>query len=112
MVDMLDFIAERLEQFNIPYEFNEWMSEISYPYFVGSFSETEHRAEDGYTGGVLTIDGWSKDSIAPLLKANDKIQKEFEDLILPTGKQGVEVGTNGKNDSSCGKKMWADLIAI
>lgn len=27
-------------------------------------------------------------------------------------KQGVELGTNGKNDSSCGPKMWADLIAI
>lgn len=27
-------------------------------------------------------------------------------------KQGVELGTNGKNDGSCGPKMWADLIAI
>ena len=27
-------------------------------------------------------------------------------------RQGVELGTNGKNDSSCGPKMWADLIAI
>lgn len=27
-------------------------------------------------------------------------------------KQGVELGTDGKNDGICGKKMWADLIAI
>lgn len=27
-------------------------------------------------------------------------------------KQGVELGTNGRNDDSCGPKMWADLIAI
>ena len=27
-------------------------------------------------------------------------------------KQGVELGTNGKNDGICGKKMWNDLIAI
>lgn len=26
--------------------------------------------------------------------------------------QGVELGTGGKNDGICGKKMWADLIAI
>lgn len=27
-------------------------------------------------------------------------------------KQGVELGTDGKNDGICGRKMWADLIAI
>lgn len=27
-------------------------------------------------------------------------------------KTGVELGTNGKNDSSCGPKMWADLIGL
>lgn len=27
-------------------------------------------------------------------------------------KQGVELGTAGKNDGICGRKMWADLIAI
>lgn len=27
-------------------------------------------------------------------------------------KQGVELGTDGKNDGICGQKMWADLIAI
>ena len=27
-------------------------------------------------------------------------------------KQGVELGTNGKNDSTCGQNMWKDLISI
>lgn len=27
-------------------------------------------------------------------------------------KQGVEIGTNGKNDGLCGNKMWADLIGL
>ena len=27
-------------------------------------------------------------------------------------KQGVELGTNGKNDGTCGQKMWKDLIAL
>lgn len=27
-------------------------------------------------------------------------------------KQGVELGTNGKNDSTCGPKMWSDLVAL
>lgn len=27
-------------------------------------------------------------------------------------KQGVELGTDGKNDGTCGQKMWKDLISI
>ena len=68
MVDMLGFISDQLDQLGIPYEFGEWTGEISYPYFVGSFNETEHRLEDGYTGGVFT------------LEINDKLKKAFEDL--------------------------------
>ena len=80
MVDMLGFISDQLDQLGIPYEFGEWTGEISYPYFVGSFNETEHRLEDGYTGGVFTLDGWSRGSKLPLAEINDKLKKEFEDL--------------------------------
>ena len=66
MVDMLGFISDQLDQLGIPYEFGEWTGEISYPYFVGSFNEIEHRLEDGYTGGVFTLDGWSRGSKLPL----------------------------------------------
>lgn len=80
MVDMLGFISDQLDQLGIPYEFDEWTGEISYPYFVGSFNETEHRLEDGYTGGVFTLDGWSRGSKLPLAEINDKLKKVFEDL--------------------------------
>lgn len=55
MVEVLNVISEQLEKLNIPYEFGEWTEEISYPYFVGSFTETEHRQEDGYTGGSFSL---------------------------------------------------------
>ena len=80
MVDMLEFISEQLDQLGIPYEFGEWTGKVNYPYFVGSFNEIEHRFEDGYTGGLLTLDGWSRGSKLPLVEANDKIKKMFEDL--------------------------------
>ena len=95
MVDMLGFISDQLDQLGIPYEFGEWTGEISYPYFVGSFNETEHRLEDGYTGGVFTLDGWSRGSKLPiaeileitegavqkrLARARGKLKKAFEDL--------------------------------
>ena len=80
MVDMLGFISDQLDQLGIPYEFGEWTGEISYPYFVGSFNETEHRLEDGYTGGVFTLDGWSRGSKLPLAEINDKLKKVFEEV--------------------------------
>ena len=47
MIEVLNVISEQLERLNIPYEFGEWTEEVSYPYFVGSYTETEHRQEDG-----------------------------------------------------------------
>lgn len=108
MVDMLTYIAEQLKSVGIAYEFGEWTQEVSYPYFVGTFNETEYRYEDGYTGGVLTLDGWSRGSSArlQLAEANDKIRRLFDDnrsvvgeyaffvsygssLTVPTGEEGL-----------------------
>lgn len=81
MVDLLTYIAGQLEDASIPYEFGEWTQALSYPYFVGSFLETEHRFEDGYTAGTLTIDGWAKGSGArlALAEASDRIRELFDD---------------------------------
>ena len=38
------------------------------------------KLEDGYTGGVFTLDGWSRGSKLPLAEINDKLKKVFEDL--------------------------------
>lgn len=80
MVDILGLVAEQLDQIGVPYEFGEWTGAVTYPYFVGSFNETEHRLEDGYTGGTFTLDGWARGAKLPLAEANDKIKKTFEDL--------------------------------
>lgn len=85
MVDMLGFISDRLDQLGVPYEFGEWTGTVSYPYFVGSFNETEHRIEDGYTSGIFTLDGWSRGTKLPLAEINDKIKEVFEDLRAVQG---------------------------
>lgn len=81
MVDLLGYIAEQLESVGIPYEFGEWTQEVTYPYFVGTFTETDYRYEDGCTVGALTIDAWSRGSGGKLqlAEANDKIKDLFSD---------------------------------
>lgn len=81
MIDILTYISDQLDSIDIPYEFGEWTQDVSYPYFVGTFTEIEHRYEDGYTGGNMTIDGWARGSGAKLqlAQASDKIKELFDD---------------------------------
>ncbi len=80
MVELLQMIGEKLEGAGIPYEYEEWTQPVSYPYFVGSFMESDYRYEDGCTAGTFTLDGWSRGSKLALLEASDKIKTIFQDL--------------------------------
>lgn len=59
----------------------------------------------GYKGLNNTVLGLDGDCGANTVNAINAYQSDRR-------KHGVELGTNGKNDSVCGKKMWADLIAL
>lgn len=80
MVGLLGFVNEKLEEIGIPYEFGEWTKTVSYPYFVGSFQETDYRFEDNCTIGAFTLDGWSRESKIDLAAASDKIRDAFQDV--------------------------------
>lgn len=88
MVEFLGFMADELASIDIPYEFGEWTQEVSYPYFVGSYSITQYRYEDGYTGGIFTLDGWARGSgaLLKLTQTSDAIQKKFDDLTYCSDK--------------------------
>ena len=80
MVDIVSFVGKKLHEAGVPYEYGEWTGNISYPYFVGSFMETESYFEDGQTVGIFTIDGWSRGSKVKLLEMVDKIKATFRSL--------------------------------
>ena len=80
MVDLLGFIGSKLKEAGIPYEYGEWTQAVSYPYFVGSFMESDYRFEDGCTVGTFTLDGWSRGSKLTLAEMSDKIKAVFRDL--------------------------------
>ena len=80
MTDLLELINNKLEQAGIPYEYGEWVSPLRYPYFVGSYDQTDYRYEDNCIEGTFTLNGWNRGSRLPLLEAADTIRKTFEDL--------------------------------
>ncbi len=106
MIDILNFIGSKLDVAKIPYEYGEWSSTVHYPYFVGTFEESEYRYEDNCTAGTFKIDGWSRNSMFDLIAIADKIKTIFNDLqevlknvafhihyggstIVPTGEQDL-----------------------
>lgn len=81
MTDILSFIESKMQENEIPYEFGEWTDTVTYPYSVGTFQETEHRFEDGYSGGTFTLDAWSRGSKLSLTELSDKVKSVFDDLF-------------------------------
>lgn len=80
MTEVLDFINFEMDMAEIPYEFGEWQSEVRYPYFVGSYTETGYSYEDNCTEGIFVLDGWSRNSLEELMQVDEKIKEIFRDL--------------------------------
>ena len=47
MEEVLGFINKALEDAGVSYEFLEWTQKVTYPYFVGEYSEFEPENESG-----------------------------------------------------------------
>lgn len=60
------------------------------------------RGYKGKDGKALTLDGVAGDNTVYAINSYQTDRR----------KNGVEVGSNGKNDGVCGLKMWKDIIAL
>ncbi len=83
--ETLKIINDNLAEIGINYEFGEYSAEIvSYPYFVGSYTETESLTEDGLQESTFMLDGFSKNSWMELQQAKEKIEKLFSNFTAIT----------------------------
>ncbi len=79
MTDILTTINDQMKANDIPYEYGEWTSKVSYPYTVGTYDEADYRYEDGCTTGTFTLDMWSRTSSAELLALTDTLKEIYAD---------------------------------
>lgn len=77
---VLKFINEQMSQIAVNYEFDEWTSDIVYPYFVGEISEDEPQTEDGAETATVMLTGFHRGKYIELEKAKEKIKKHFEPI--------------------------------
>ena len=52
-IEALQYMNDCLESLSIPYEFMQWTKDLSFPYFIGEYTEVEPLDED--VNGILAI---------------------------------------------------------
>lgn len=79
MEEVLGFINKALENAGVPYEFLEWTRKVTYPYFVGEYSEFEPDNESGEEDKSFILTGFCRGNNARygLEKMRAKIEATF-----------------------------------
>ena len=86
-IESLKFISEARTGAGINYEFWQWSSPISYPYFVGEYNEIESLNEDGMQETNFILSGFTRGAWLDLETAKATIEQLFSNNvhILPNG---------------------------
>ena len=79
-MDKLNFINEQMTLIAVPYEYGEWASKVTYPYFVGEITEEPTLTEDGAEESTLILTGWHRGKFIDLEKIKAKIKKHFHPI--------------------------------
>lgn len=79
MEEVLEFINNALDDAGVPYEFMEWTQGVTYPYFVGEYSEFEPDNESGEEDKSFILTGFYRGDNAryELEKMRAKIEATF-----------------------------------
>jgi hypothetical protein len=79
-MDKLKFINEQMTAIGVPYEFGQWSSEITYPYWVGEITEEPITTEDGLEPSTMLLTGFTRGSYLELETAKETIKKHFDPI--------------------------------
>lgn len=92
---VLNIIDSAMKSIGLEYGFGEYggnsNGKIVYPYWVGSYTETEPYTEDGLQESTVMITGFSRGSWLDLENGKGKIEKHFNRV---SGKVGITSSGN------------------
>lgn len=87
---VLDIIGRAMKSLGLEYGFGEYAGnsngEFIYPYWVGSYTETEPYTEDGLQETTFMLTGFSRGSWLDLENAKEKIENHFNRV---SGRVGI-----------------------
>lgn len=76
-IEGLGFITKCIEEMGIPYEFMEWTQDVSFPFFVGEYSEIEPLTEDGLEEGTFILTGTTTGTYLELEAVKEIVKNYF-----------------------------------
>ena len=76
-IEGLGFITNCFAELGIPYEFMEWTQKVSFPFFVGEYSENEPLNEDGLEEGMFLLTGTTTNNYMELESVKEQIKNYF-----------------------------------
>lgn len=76
-IEALGYISDCLESLNIPYEFLEWTGDLSFPYFIGEYTELTPLYESGLEEGTFMLTGTTNQSKLTLEQFKETIRQFF-----------------------------------
>lgn len=79
-MSVLGIINTELHGMDVPYEFMQWTSHVTYPYWVGEYSEVPVITEDGYKESTVILTGTTKGSWLELEQTRAMIEKHFHPI--------------------------------
>lgn len=92
--EALNYLNTCFESLSIPYEFMQWTKDLSFPFFVGEYTEVEPLDEDGREEGTLILTGTSNQSYLSLESIKESLKEYFPSVgrtaILNSG-SGIAV---------------------
>lgn len=82
-MDKLIFVGDHMDAIAVPYEFGEWSSAVTYPYFVGEVTEDTPLTEDGAEESTMILTGFmrGKGALLALEREKAKIKAHFDPVF-------------------------------
>ena len=71
-MEKLKFVGEQMDVIAVPYEYGEWSSPVTYPYWVGEVSEDPPMSEDGAEESTMILTGFCRGKGAFMALETDK----------------------------------------
>lgn len=73
----LALVKSGMEILGLNYAFMQWADSPAYPYFTGSYQESEGMTEDGLQESTFILNGWTRNTWLELEQAKEKIGNYF-----------------------------------
>lgn len=78
------------------YEYDEYTSEVKYPYAVGEYNERNYVYEDGSTAGEIILTCFNRGSRSDLINIKEQIKEVFADYRVSTESGTISISYRNK----------------